>query len=296
MNILFEYPLFLLLIPAGLIAVWKLVRQKSVIGFSSASLLIGTRVRLPLLVFERIALAVFVIAGILILARPIRLERTATPVYQEARDITIALDISGSMRWGEGNNLTVAIGVISEFVAARPQDRIALFVFDTASYLEWPLSVDHDIIIYRLQHLGDGGGTVISSGITDALEHQAQFGQNSGAVIVVSDGASSVSAVQKEAIENALGDTKLYWIWIVEGVAGDPLALVFGDYVRSLGGGVYRGETEELESFFAEISQLESSPVVWENIITTEYQFGLLPLAALIGALGAGLLHLFREV
>lgn len=293
MVIPLEYPGFLFLIPLGLIAVWKLVRQKGAIGFSS-TLLEGIRIRFSLLILERLFLAVFITSGVLILARPIQFVRNSVPVYQEARDITVVLDISGSMWEGGGEKMITAVTVISEFVTNRPADRVALVVFDTYAYLEWPLSPDHGELLYRLDNVRNGGGTTIASGIIVGLRHQQQFGQNPGAIIVVSDGISTVTAEEKKAVETALGQTKLYMIWI-----GDPdqqLAREFGEYLRSLGGKVYRGETEELDEFFRQIDKLEASPVAWEQQVTTVYHFGLLPLAALISLLSAALVDITREV
>ena len=293
MSIPLEQPWFLLLIPLGVVAVWKLVRQKGGIGFSTAALLEGIRVGASLLLMERILLIGFIVAGAVILARPTRIVKSAVPVYKESRDILLVLDVSGSMSDTASRKIKTAKSVIAEFVAGRPQDRIALFVFENRAFLEWPLSVDHQTLVARLTSVSGGGGTTISTGIIAALEHQAQFGKSRGAVIVVSDGVSEVKPEEREAIESALGKTKIYWIWIG---GSDKLALEFGEYVESLGGKVYQGEAKDLAEIFSEISRLETSPVVWEQHITTVYRFGALPLTAFLSLLGAGLIDLLREV
>lgn len=296
MVIPLEYPAFLLLIPLGLIAVWKLIRQKGAIGFSSVTLLKGIRTGPSPLVLERLFLSVFITSGILVLARPIQFVRNSVPVYQEARDITVALDISGSMMQNE--KLKTAEKVISEFVAGRPADRVALFVFDTQAFLEWPLSPDHEALLFRLHNVVTGGGTAIASGLIAGLKHQQRYGQNSGAIVIVSDGISEVTAEEKSTIEAVLGQSKLYMVWIdsQQDDRDKKLALEFGDYVRSLGGKVYRGEIGELGEIFSEINKLEASPVVWKQQVTTVYHFGLLPLAALVSLLGAGLVNMIKEV
>ncbi len=291
MKIPLEQPWFLLFIPFGVVAVWRLVRQKGVIGFSTPLLLEGIKTQVPFLFMERLFLGIFVAVGMLILARPTELIKNSVPVYQEARDITLVLDTSGSM---SGTSIETAKRVISEFVAGRPQDRIALMVFDSRAFLEWPLSPDHQPLLYRIDHVTTGDGTIIATGLIAALQHLAQYGQNPGAVIMVSDGGSDVSSKEKSTIEHALGKTKLYWIWI--GSQADELAQAFGDYVERLGGKVYKGEVRDLGAIFSEISQLEASPVVWEQHIATVYNFGVLPLVALCSLLGAGLLEMFREV
>lgn len=291
MNLPLEYPIFLILIPLGLVAVFRLARQKSGLGFSSAILLKGIRTGPSLLLLERLFLSIFVVVVSLVLARPIRQEKTSVPIYQEARDITLALDISGSMA---GNGIKTAANVITEFVAGRPQDRIALFVFNSKAYLDWPLSLDHETLVFRLNHEIADGSTRIASGLIAGLKHQQAFGQNPGAIIVVSDGGSTVTSEERSVIEAALGQTELYWIWI--GAENDQVARQFGVYVTSLGGKVYRGELAELAGIFSEINKLEASPVLYEQRVTTIYNFGALPLLALASLLLAGLVNTIREI
>ncbi len=294
MNLHLEYPVFLLFIPLGLVVVFKLVRQKSGIGFSSTTLLKGIGAGLPLLLAERLCLSVFVVAASLILARPTQLIRNTVPIYSQARDITLILDISGSMT---GDNINAATSVITEFVVGRPQDRIALFVFNTAAFLEWPLSLDHETLVYRLDHADVHGGTRIAAGVIAALKHQQDYGKNPGAIIVVSDGGSDVTPQEKGAIETNLGQTQLYWIWISEkGAEDDKQAQEFALYVTSIHGKVYRGGTSDLAEIFREINQLETSPVLLEQHITSVYNFGLLPLVALVSLLLAGVMNTIREI
>lgn len=284
-------PWFLLLIPLGIVAIAKLVRQKSALGFSSAALLRGVGAGIPLLHIEQLLLALFVIANSLILAQPIQQVKHTVPIYAQARDIIIVLDISGSMT---ADRILTAKKVISTFVAKRPQDRIALIVFQTDAYLEWPLSLDHDTLIYRLSHTSAGGGTRIASGIIAGLKHQQQYGKNPAAIIMVSDGGSEVTPAEKSAIEASLGQTKFHWIWIYE--VEDPQARSFGLYVTSLGGKVYQGGIDKLEAIFAEIDRLETSSVVYDQQVSVVYQFGPLPVLALTSLFLAGLIDILREV
>ena len=292
MNLQLELPWFLLLIPLGLVAVGKLVRQKSSLGFSSSTLLKDVGLGFPLLALEKLFLSVFVSAVSLILARPTQAVRNSVPVYQKARDISLVLDTSGSM---VSQKIETATAVVSEFVAGRPQDRIALFVFNTDAYLEWPLSLDHEPLILRLNQARAGGGTRIASGVIAALEHQRRYGQNAGAIIVVSDGGSAVTSEERSAIEASLAQTKFYWIWIV-GDDYDQMAQDFGIYVTSLDGQIFRGGIEDLDEIFNQINQLEASAVLYEQRVITVYHFGALPLVALISLLLAAVVDLVREV
>lgn len=294
MNIPLEQPWFLLLIPLGMIAVWKLVRQRGGIGYSTVSLLKGLRVGTSLLIIERLLILIFIVASALILASPTQVVKESVPIYKDARDIVLVLDLSGSMFESSSMKIKTARSVISDFVQGRPQDRIAFFAFENKAYLEWPLSTDHETLIARVNNVTGGGGTTISSGVIAGLEHQAQYGQGSGAVIIVSDGVSEVKPKEKEAIEDSIGTTMLYWIWIGDKDAAH--ALEFKAYVESLGGKVFQGEAEDLDEIFNEISQLEASPVIWEQHTNTVYNYGALPAIAFFALLGAGLVDLMREV
>lgn len=288
----FEQPWFLLLIPIGVIVSWKLVTQKSAIGFSSTQLLEGIKVGKTLLWFEKACFCLFLTSSFLILARPIQSVTTLVPTYKEARDIIFVLDTSTSM--SSDKKIGTAVEVISEFVTSRPQDRIALVTFDTKSHLEWPLSADHEPLIFRLSRVQLGGGTKIAGGIITGLEHRSEYGQNSGAIIIVSDGVSEISQAEKNSIETLLDETKLYWILI--GREDEKLALEFARFIKGLGGDVYPGEIEQLKEILADISKLEATPVVWEEQSTTTYHFGILPALAVISLLLVGMANVLREV
>lgn len=292
MNLPFEYPAILALIPLGIIAVFKLVRQKGRLGFSSTALLKGVGPALPLLLLERLFLAILVVAAALILARPTRLVKNSVPVYQEARDITLVIDTSGSM---SGENITTAAKVSTEFIAGRPNDRIGLISFNDFAFLEWPLSLDHESLVYRLGHLKAQGGTVIAAGMIAGLA-QLQDSKNPGAIIVVSDGGSQVTPEEKETIQAIRGQTRIYWIWIKEGSEEDEVAAEFGLYLKEIGGTVYEAGVEDLPQIFDEIDQLEASPVLYEQRVVTTYNFGLLPYLAVASLLFAGLVEMVREV
>lgn len=298
MTLPFEYPVFLALIPFGILVVWRLIRQKDGVGISTLKLLKGMPAGLSIILVERLFISAFLIASFLILARPIQVIKSSTPIYQEARDISIVLDMSGSMNdtsSGASQSKKIAAKeVIIQFVTGRPQDRIALIGFENKAYLEWPLSLDHEALIFRLNDLEGGGGTTISSGIIAALKHHRVYGKNPGAIIVISDGVSEIFPEEKSDIEENLGDMMIYFIRI--GNDNSELIDSFESYLKKLGGKVYHGESDDLPDIFDEISRLESSPVVWEQRVTTVYRFGILPYLAFLCLMLAGIVETFREV
>lgn len=289
-----DKPLFLLLIPLGfgVVFIWRLFEQKGSVGFSALSLFSAKA--LPLGMVSRLLLFAVVVFISLALSEPVEHIKSFVPVYKDARDIMVILDTSSSM--DRFTKMATAKEVIGEFVSGRPQDRIGLYSFTTESYLEWPISFDHDALLSSLSNLEPAGGTRIAAGFMAGLEHLAKYGQGKGTVIIVSDGISTVSAKDVSAISTLVGETgaKVYWVWI--GDFSDETALDFKGLVEYLGGTVYQGGVEDLEAIFAEISRLETSSVVYEQRVSVIYKFGPI-LMLLVLSLGVLILTEFvREV
>src|SRR3990170_4332697 len=163
MNLYLEKPLFLLVIPVGVALVWLLVRQRIKVGFSQNELLTGMQ-PVPLYFVQKLILSLAIGLLGIALAQPMRYTTTPVPVYVQARDIVVSLDISGSMASPvieSGSSivkLKLAKSVIEDFVSARPQDRISIVVFDTRSFLEWSLSIDHRALLVQLEQIRTTGG------------------------------------------------------------------------------------------------------------------------------------------
>jgi hypothetical protein len=291
-------PLFLLLIPLGAVFIWRLFRQKGSVGFSALSLFSAKA--LPLGMASRLLLFAVVVFISIALSEPVEHVKSSVPVYKDARDIVLILDTSSSMN--QSKKMGTAKEVIGDFVSGLPQYRIGLYSFTTEPYLEWPLSFDHDALLDRLSDLKPAGGTKIATGFIAGLEHLANYGQGKGAVIIVSDGISSVSPKEASAISTLVGETgvKVYWVWI-SGLSGikvssNELALDFRGLIEFLRGTVYQGGVEDLEAIFAEISRLETSPVVYERGVSVIYKFGPI-LTLVVLSLGVLILTEFvREV
>jgi Ca-activated chloride channel family protein len=300
-NLYLEKPLFLLVIPIGVALVWLLVRQRIKVGFSQNELLTGMQ-HVPLYLVQKLLLSLAIGLLGIALAQPMRYTTTPIPVYVQARDIVVSLDISGSMAspviesGSSVGKLELAKIVIEDFVMARPQDRIAIVAFDTRAYLEWPLSVDHRALLARLEQIKTTGGTQIGRGLIMALEQLALFGNQEGAVILLSDGESNLPPEEKGIIEFLLSQTHPHLYWIVIGDQNGPLTAQFRGYVEGWGGKVYQISPAELQEVFDEISQLESSPVVYEQNATARVEFGPL-LFILAGVLAlVSLLEITKEV
>ena len=140
---------------------------------------------------------------VLALARP---ERVGEPIEIEkaARDVILAIDISGSMDdrdfvGADGQRLQrleAVKRVVGQFVEARDGDRIALIVFGTKAFVQAPFTEDLQTITQLLQQtevgmagpntvIGDAIGLAIRTFETSEIEQRL--------LILLSDGADTGS-------------------------------------------------------------------------------------------------------
>ena len=135
------------------------------------------------------------------LARP---EQLGEPIVitSSARDIVLALDISGSMdekdfRTPEGDpkqRLEVVKDVMTQFIADRDMDRMSLIIFGSRAFVQAPFTEDLDSLVGFLDQtvvgmagpqtaLGDAIGLAIRSFETSKVDQRL--------VILLSDGADT---------------------------------------------------------------------------------------------------------
>lgn len=171
--------------------------------------------------------------AILAMARPQwqneRSSRTASGI-----DIMVTLDISQSMdtqdffssdprfRRAE-RRIDVARQVLSNFIAARPDDRIGIVTFSGRPYTVAPLTLDHEILKLKISEIVlvsgrySEGGTAIGSAINAAsirLDNQKKT--KSKIMVLLTDGASNsgkMSPQQAAELAATLG-IKIYTIAI----------------------------------------------------------------------------------
>lgn len=176
------------------------------------------------------ALAVWALV-VVALAQP---ERVGQPVEmtRAARDVVLAIDISGSMDArdfpGEDGKplqrLEAVRNVVKEFVTGRDGDRIALIVFGSKAYVQAPLTEDLTTILDLLDRtqvgmagphtaLGDSIGLAIRTFEASEIEDRL--------MILLSDGSDTASRMSPvNAAEIAAGDgVEIFTIGV-----GDPEA------------------------------------------------------------------------
>ena len=209
---------------------------------------------------------------VLALAQP---QRVGEPIerVEAARDVVLALDISGSMDTRDFEDsggqrlqrLEAVKGVVAEFVRGREGDRMGLIVFGSKAYVQAPLTEDLDTILALLDRtdvgmagphtaLGDAIGLAIRTFEASEIEQRL--------LILLSDGSDTASAMSPvNAAEIAAGEgVEIHTIGV-----GDPEAsgedqvdlAALQDIARRTGGAYfYASDAEALGEVYERIDAL----------------------------------------
>ncbi|QDY69618.1 VWA domain-containing protein [Qingshengfaniella alkalisoli] len=221
---------------------------------------------------QTIAACLIWVLLVLALARP---ERVGQPVEetQAARDVVLAIDISGSMDARDfatpGDDRVQRLAgvrqVVKSFVEGRDGDRMALIVFGSAAYLQTPLTDDLDTILELLDRtevgmagphtaLGDAIGLSIRTFESSDIDQRL--------LILLSDGSDTASRMSplNAASIAAQRDVEIYAIGV-----GDPNATgedrvdltTLQDIAAQTGGQYFYAEDEDtLQGVYDRIDEL----------------------------------------
>jgi len=249
--------------------------------------------------------------AIIALARPQAVERE-TKVQSQGIDLVVALDLSTSMLAedlrGKGkreNRLTMAKGVLRDFIRDRRGDRIGLVAFAARPYPAAPLTLDHDWLqraIDRLDADAIEDGTALGDAILAALNRLRGKPANSRAVILITDGRSNAGTTSTglaTAAARALG-IRVHAIGIgSRGPAVIPVASPLGgttyrqvdadldettlqEIAGATGGSYFRADDRDvLVRVFREIDRLEKRPIEEKVFFTFRELYPPLLLTAL---------------
>lgn len=210
---------------------------------------------------------------VLALARP---EWVGEPVKLEktARDLMLALDLSGSMdatdfrdeTGAQTNRLKIAKDVLEEFAAGREGDRLGLIVFGDAAYLQAPFTDDHETWVTLLDESivnMAGPSTALGDAIGLSIAHFRQSETENRVLIVLTDGNDTGSKVPPlDAAEVAkVEDVTIYTVAV-----GDPTTVgeealdmeTLDAVARITGGGSYVAtDRQALRETYQRIDALE---------------------------------------
>ncbi|HWY12794.1 MAG TPA: VWA domain-containing protein [Bacteroidia bacterium] len=256
---------------------------------------------------------------ILALARP-QSRSSWKNIKTEGIDIVISMDISLSMlaKDFKPNRLEVAKEVITDFIDARPNDKIGLVIFSGEAFTQCPLTVDHKILKNMFPDIKAGmldQGTAIGLGLADAVARLKDSKAKSKVIILISDGVSNVGEIAPLTageIAKTYG-LRVYTIGVgTKGKALQPVAMypngqleydyvdveideaVMSKIAEMTGGKYFRAtDKESLSNIYKEIDKLEKT-IISEKSFTNKAEH-FLPLG--IGALIALLLEfIFKRV
>jgi Ca-activated chloride channel family protein len=327
----FQFPWVLALL--GLLPVYALLRGKvgklSALAFSSADIAraAGAQARAAagrfLFFLRLIVVALFIVA----LAGP-RLANYHVETETPGVDIMLVLDLSWSMMAIDMgtpaeklSRFAIASGVLKDFIAKRPNDRIGLIAFSGVPYLASPLTLNHAWLNENLARLHIGIITDLGTAIGDAVAVAAKRlkaapNSKSRIMILLTDGDNNLGKVDPlpaAQLAAALG-ARIYAIGIgIEQPCNlprfDPATGQFlldgnGNIVPTLllqpanyavlgkmadlsGGHFYRATNQrELQNIYNQIDRLEKSEVKLRRYATYEplFQWPLLAGLALLAA------------
>jgi Ca-activated chloride channel family protein len=206
-------------------------------------------------------------------ARP-ELVEPAVQKTESARDLLLAVDISGSMDTRDfadpqGRKIARldAVGlVLRDFIARRKGDRIGLLVFGDAPYLQAPFTLDHELVLELLGEVKVGMAgqrTMLGDAVGLAIKLFEESKAKQKVVILLTDGNDTGSRVPPAKAAEIAHD---HGITIHTVGIGDP-ATKGGELVdtgtlkglaEATGGASFLAlDREELEGIYRKLDEIE---------------------------------------
>lgn len=136
---------------------------------------------------------------IYVVARPFEVDRKIIK-KGEGIDIVIVFDVSESMEADDfaPDRISVAKGVVRDFIKRRTEDRIGIVLFSGDSVTKCPLTNDYDFLLsqvddIRLRELKQG--TAIGMGLSNGIVRLKSGEAKTKVMILLTDGDSNVGAI-----------------------------------------------------------------------------------------------------
>ena len=196
----FEYPLALLIIPIFIIcAKWCKPKSEALL-FPHLDIFLENAGKKS--IWLSILKWIAIIASVIALASPV-VEDKMEVENKDGYSIALALDASGSMRYGFGrmlpgigaqNKFDVSMEMAQSFIQKRENDQIGLVVFGNFAYVAAPLTYDKNILEQIMGGLSFGIAGSSATVINDALFQSAKLFKKSKSktkiIILLTDGES----------------------------------------------------------------------------------------------------------
>lgn len=211
---------------------------------------------------------------------------------RQARNIMLAVDISGSMQTADmqwqgrsAERLYVVKKVAKAFIEHREGDRLGLILFGTRAYLQTPMTFDRDTVWAMLDDatVGLAGPlTAIGDAIGLAIKRLQQYPEQSRVLVLLTDGANNTGhvaplAAAKMAVKYGI---RIYTIGLgaehmmVQGFLGPRMVNTRSDLdegglkkiANETGGKYFRARsTLELQQVYQDLDELE--PVITDQTV-----------------------------
>jgi Ca-activated chloride channel family protein len=231
------HPALLLLLPLPLVFMWllpphrKRVTAIRVPFFDTMIRAAGAEASEGAVILRRrtVQMGAATIAWIAIVIGLAGLQRVGEPIVrtEAARDIMLAVDLSGSMDYrdfptGDDTMVTrfeAVQRVVAEFVAAREGDRVGLIVFGSRAYLQLPFTRDIETAtaLVELMQVGMAGPqTALGDSIGLSIKSFETSEVDQRILILLTDGsdtASTMTPINAAGIA-ALNDVEIHTIGI----------------------------------------------------------------------------------
>lgn len=258
----------------------------SSIGGFKTSISILAKLKPYLNVLRIIALSSLIIA----LARPRTVDISNQTKTTKGIDIVMAIDLSSSMLAKDlrPNRMEALKQVASNFVDARPNDRIGVVVYAAEAYTKTPVTSDKAIVKEAISDikydkvLQDGTG--IGMGLTTAVNRLKESKAKSKIIILLTDGVNNAGFIEPETASEIAKEygIKVYTIGLgSNGMAEFPYAYapngrdflykmmpveidqeLMKTIARNTGGKYFRAySNSKLESVYNEINKLETTEI-----------------------------------
>ena len=261
------------------------LKISSIGGFKSSKSILA-KLKPYLNVLRIIALSSLIIA----LARPRTVDISNQTKTTKGIDIVMAIDLSSSMLAKDlrPNRMEALKQVASNFVDARPNDRIGVVVYAAEAYTKTPVTSDKAIVkeaisdIKYYKVLQDGTG--IGMGLTTAVNRLKESKAKSKIIILLTDGVNNAGFIEPETASEIAKEygIKVYTIGLgSNGMAEFPYAYapngrdflykmmpveidqeLMKTIARNTGGKYFRASSNsKLESIYDEINKLETTEI-----------------------------------
>lgn len=181
---------------------------------------------------DRWRVALFMLGYALVVVAMARPQWGGEMVMMKRRgiDVMVAVDVSNSMLAEDmrPNRLAAAKRAIADLVGRMGGDRVGLIAFAGDAYTVCPLTLDHGTVLLLLESLNPGavsyGGTNLEEAIRRARASFVREERKHKALVIVTDGESTVGDPVREAEQAAEEGVIVYCIGIGS-PEGQPIPL-----------------------------------------------------------------------